>query len=187
MTATPADREKNVAPGDVDRRAFLAKATGVAMAGGLVAGYGAFGAMAGRFLYPAKPTPTTWLYVKDLASFRPGTSLDYKTPAGASVAIARRGDKGAVDDFVALSSTCPHLGCKVHWEQPKARFFCPCHNGAFDALGAPTEGPPKEANQSLPTYPLKVENGLLFIEVPLQDDVERRASPIKRKGGGFPV
>ena len=70
-------------------------------------------------------------------------------------------------DFIALSSVCPHLGCRVHWQSQESRFFCPCHNGSFDPQGKPTGGPPLAAGQSLPKYPLKVEHGLLFIEMPI--------------------
>ncbi|MBI4577262.1 MAG: Rieske 2Fe-2S domain-containing protein, partial [Planctomycetes bacterium] len=77
-------------------------------------------------------------------------------------------DRGAVEDFLALSSTCPHLGCRVHWEVQNRRFFCPCHNGSFDAAGRATGGPPAEAGQSLPRYALRLEGGLLFIELPVE-------------------
>ena len=156
-----------------NRRAILASA---AMAGGLVAGYGAMAGVAGRFLYPAKPAPKGWLMVSDLDGFKPGASIVYRTPAGAPVAIARRGRSGTADDFIALSSTCPHLGCQVHWEGQNNRFFCPCHNGAFDAEGKATSGPPADAGQSLKAFPLKVEKGLLYIEVPL--------NPMSRTDGG---
>ena len=82
------------------------------------------------------------------------------------IVVARQKEGDSVDCFAALSSVCPHLGCAVHWEQQNKRFFCPCHNGAFDASGKATEGPPAAASQSLKEYPLKVENGLLFIAVP---------------------
>lgn len=150
------------------RRVFLNTTANVAMATGLIAGYGSFGVMAARYLYPAGPMPRAWMYVKDLKSFLPGESLPFRTPAGASVVIARKGDTGTVDDFFALSSTCPHLGCKVSWEGPKNRFFCPCHNGVFDPSGKAVEGPPAAAGQSLSRYPLKIEEGLLFIEVPVE-------------------
>lgn len=150
------------------RRVFLDKVTRAAMVTGLVAGYGSFGAMAARYLYPARPLARAWMFVKDLASFRSGDSLPFRTPSGASVVIARKGETGTVDDFFALSSTCPHLGCQVSWEGPKNRFFCPCHNGAFDATGKGIEGPPAAAGQSLSRYPLKIEGGLLFIEVPVE-------------------
>ena len=99
---------------------------------------------------------------------KPGDSMRFVTPGRAKVAIARQGSSGTVDDFVALSSTCPHLGCQVHWEPQHDRFFCPCHNGTFDRSGRATSGPPFEAKQSLPRYPLRIENGLLFIEVPTE-------------------
>ena len=107
------------------------------------------------------------MFVAELARIPVGKAIEYKTPAGLPVTIARRGEAGTADDFVALSSICPHLGCQVHWQGPKNRFFCPCHNGVFDPQGAATEGPPAEAGQRLSEFPLKVENGLLFIEVEL--------------------
>jgi cytochrome b6-f complex iron-sulfur subunit len=152
-----------------DRRGFLARASGIAMAAGLCASYGTFAAMAGRFLYPARPTRKAWMFVADVAGFAPGASLTLTAPDGATVAVARQGATGGVEDFVALSNVCPHLGCKVHWEGQNSRFFCPCHNGAFDASGRPTEGPPKDANQSLTRFPLKVEGSLLFIEIAVDE------------------
>ena len=96
-----------------------------------------------------------------------GESLEFEAPTGVKIVIARRGTDGTVDDFVALSSTCPHLGCRVHWEPHNNRFFCPCHNGVFDPQGKAVEGPPAAAGQDLPEYPLRVESGLLFIEAPV--------------------
>ena len=149
------------------RREFLKKVSSFFMISGLLAGYGAFMTMAVRFLYPSKGPLKGWLFVKEIKRFNPGDALSYVTPEGQKVAIARQENSGRVGDFIALSSTCPHLGCQVHWEGAKERFFCPCHNGAFAPDGTAIAGPPKEANQSLSRYPLKIENGLLFIEVPL--------------------
>lgn len=153
---------------DPDRRMFLSTTSSVAMAGGLAAGYGALALMAGRFVYPSKPRPLAWMFVAEVNHLKPGDTLRYETPAGQTVTITRRGDEGTADDFLALSSTCPHLGCKVHWEGQNNRFFCPCHNGVFDPSGKATAGPPAEAGQSLPRYALRVERGLLFIEVPVE-------------------
>lgn len=151
----------------VDRRTLLASGASLAMVGGLAGGYGAFAAIAGRYLYPARPQAKAWMFVTEIVRMAPGASLVYRTPAGSPVAIARQGSAGTADDFIALSSTCPHLGCQVHWEGPQNRFFCPCHNGTFDPSGRATGGPPFEAGQSLPRYPLKIEKGLLYIEVPV--------------------
>lgn len=135
------------------------------MAGGLVAGYGAFGGMAIRYLYPAAGPRRLWLYVTDTSRLAPGDSLVYRAPTGARIAVARQGNTGTVQDFVALSSVCPHLGCQVHWEPHNARFFCPCHNGTFDPSGKATGGPPGDANQDLARYSLRLQGNLLFIEV----------------------
>lgn len=155
-------------PKDPGRRRLLTTASSAAMAGGLAAGYGSFGAMAARYLYPAQKTATAWMLVAPLSRLRVGESMTYRAPNGAPVVIARRGDAGTEADFIALSSSCPHLGCQVHWEGPKNRFFCPCHNGTFDPVGKATGGPPGDAGQSLPRYPLRVEGGMLFIEVPTE-------------------
>jgi nitrite reductase/ring-hydroxylating ferredoxin subunit len=156
----------------MDRRAFLNSASAATMAGGLTAGYGTFFAWAGRYLFPAD-VRTLWLFVCDAAAIAPGGSRAFESPTGVAVTVTRRGDSPAdrppsVDQFLALSSVCPHLGCRVHWEPHNARFFCPCHNGVFDAEGKATSGPPADAGQRLPPYPLLVENGLLFIQMPVE-------------------
>lgn len=136
------------------------------MAGGLAASYGTFGWFAGRFLFPSGVEPRKWMFVGDLKSLGETASLAYTAPNGARINIARLAKTGAAEDFIALSSICPHLGCQVHWEANNNRFFCPCHNGVFDPVGRGIGGPPGDARQSLPRYRLKIENGLLYIEVP---------------------
>lgn len=148
-----------------ERRTAITTLGTVGMAVGLTAAYGTLAAFMGRFLYPAKPPDRGWMYVTDLKSFPSGGSIVFQTPAGAKVNIARLGE--GPEGIVALSSTCPHLGCQVHWESANNRFFCPCHNGTFDPAGKATGGPPGEAGMSLPKYPLKQEGGLLYIEVPV--------------------
>ncbi len=108
------------------------------------------------------------MYVAVANDLQVGDALTYRTPAGAGVTVARQGDEGGVGDFIALSSVCPHLGCQVFWEANNDRFFCPCHNGAFDPSGKPKSGPVAEANQSLPEYELRIEDGLLMINVELE-------------------
>jgi cytochrome b6-f complex iron-sulfur subunit len=156
-----------------DRRDFLASAATLAMAAGLCAGYGAAAVIAGRYLYPAKPRALEWVFLATLAELRPGAALVFRAPTGERITVARRGPGRAPEDFVALSSTCPHLGCQVHWEPQNTRFFCPCHNGVFDPSGRATGGPPAEAGQSLPRYALEVRGELLYIQVP----TESLASP----------
>jgi Rieske Fe-S protein len=150
----------------VERRSFLGMASSVVMVFGMTLGYGMFASLIGRFLYPFRGNTKSWQLLSDLPGFDVGRSMTYEAPAGQKVVVTRLADDGTPDDFIALSSVCPHLGCRVHWEGNRDRFFCPCHNGAFAATGEPISGPPKDANQTLPRYPLKIEGGLLFIEVP---------------------
>lgn len=153
--------------GDQPRRSFLTVASGSALAG-LLGAYGTFGYMLGEFVYPAEGKNKGWLFVCTVDALAEGEALDFSAPTGAKVVVARQGAGTAAEDFLALSSVCPHLGCRVHWESQNDRFFCPCHNGAFDRDGKPVSGPPQAANQSLVRFPLKVENGLLFLEVPME-------------------
>jgi Rieske Fe-S protein len=169
---------------DDGRRKFLERTGSLAMVGGLAAGYGTFAGMAGRFLYPAGPAPRRWQYVATVADFAPGQSIGYRAPNGNTVAITRQGSGGTAADFIALSSTCPHLGCQVRWEGQNNRFFCPCHNGVFDPSGKATGGPPAEAGQSLSRYPLAIENGLLFIEVPMERLAEADIEAASAHGPG---
>jgi Rieske Fe-S protein len=154
-----------LSPQTEDRRGFLRRAGSWFMGLGLLSGYGAIAAFIGRFLLPTRKTPKAWQFVTTLAETPSGQSLTYLSPAGEKVVVARVAQHGDADDFIALSSVCPHLGCQVHWEQQNNRFFCPCHNGVFNPQGTAVEGPPADAGQSLARYPLMVENGMLFIEV----------------------
>ena len=156
------DEEKHGA----DRRGFLKNASKAAMAAGLVGGYGGFAIVAGRYLYPASSNEVMWQFVKEVDGIELGEAIRYRGPSGETINITRMGRSGDADDFIALSSTCPHLGCQVRWEEQNNRFFCPCHNGVFDPSGKATGGPPGEAGQFLPRYELKVENGTLHIAVP---------------------
>lgn len=150
------------------RRGFLSKASLIAMFGGLFGGYGMFAYFAGRFLYPAKPAAKAWMFVTDVPRMRTGDSLLYQAPSGEKIVITRQQQTGTAADFLALSSTCPHLGCQVHWQSQHNRYFCPCHNGVFDPSGKGISGPPGDAGQSLPRFPLRLDRNLLFIEVPTE-------------------
>ena len=167
-----AEEKRDKGQEGANRRAFIEKASKGAMAAGLAGGYGGLGAIALRYLYPARPDELSWLFVAETDAVAVGQSLLYEGPSGETINIARQAREGGAEDFVALSSTCPHLGCQVRWEAQNHRFFCPCHNGVFDPSGIATGGPPGEAGQRLDRYPLKVEGGLLHIAVPTKRLVE---------------
>lgn len=167
------------------RRSFLTTVSGFAMTVGLMVGYGTFGIMLGRFAYPAASRNRGWLFVCPVESLPLGEALDFTSPAGTKIVVARQGAGTTSDDFLALSSICPHLGCRVHWEGPQDRFFCPCHNGAFDRAGNPISGPPKAANQPLTRFPLKVEHGLLYLEAPLTTLAEQDGNTSETSAKGI--
>jgi Rieske Fe-S protein len=148
------------------RRDFLKTTSTTVMAGGLIGGYGMFAAHAVKYLYPQREGEPSWQFVATLDDLPLGAALNYTAPGGAKVVIARQAEGDREDAFIALSSVCPHLGCQVHWEAVHERFFCPCHNGAFNRQGEATEGPPAKAGQQLTRFPLKVQDGLLFIDAP---------------------
>jgi Rieske Fe-S protein len=162
--ATPQEAEYRP---EEDRRTFLSLASSAAMVTGLTASYGSLAYMAGRYLYSAAAQDLAWLFVTEESKLKVGDVVRFVTPAGHKITLTRRAIAGAASDFLALSSTCPHLGCQVHWEPQKNRFYCPCHNGAFDPSGVAIAGPPADAKQSLPNYPLKVENGMIFVQAPV--------------------
>ena len=169
------------------RRDLVSTASRVAMVGGLVAGYGTAAYMGSAYLFPAKRRELRWTFVCTLDRLDRGQSLVYVTPLGERVTVARSGPGEAAEDFVALSSTCPHLGCQVHWQDAGRRFFCPCHNGVFDPEGRATSGPPADAGTDLSRYPLRVEDSRLFIEVPIEgltSTVARVEEPPEPTGPG---
>lgn len=89
------------------RRDFLA--TGI-MGGSLVASYGTLAVFAGQYFYQASPGDgaKAWRFVAKLKNLAVGDTVNYESPAGAKIVIARQADNGTVDDFVAISRVCPH-------------------------------------------------------------------------------
>jgi cytochrome b6-f complex iron-sulfur subunit len=61
-----------------------------------------------------------------------------------------------------FSATCSHLGCLVNYHKEKHEFVCPCHGGRYDLTGRNIAGPPPAP---LTRYPLKIEDGTLFVGV----------------------
>ena len=64
--------------------------------------------------------------------------------------------------FIALSRTCSHLGCSVPWDDERGKFVCPCHGSTFDQQGLVVTSP---AVRPLDYYPVKIENGLVRVDV----------------------
>lgn len=64
--------------------------------------------------------------------------------------------------FLALSRTCTHLGCSIPWNNEEAKFICPCHGSRFDITGTVLTAP---AIRPLDYYPIRLENGLLRVDI----------------------
>ena len=64
------------------------------------------------------------------------------------------------ESVTSRSLWCTHMGCKVVREG-EAGYYCPCHDGRFDAAGQPAGGPPKEP---LRTMQVTVEGEFVIVE-----------------------
>jgi len=63
------------------------------------------------------------------------------------------------DRVMALSTTCPHLGCSVNVSG--TGFGCPCHTSTFDSSGHRTGGPSPRDMDPLET---RVEGGFVLVD-----------------------
>lgn len=65
----------------------------------------------------------------------------FRYPTEADPAILVRLSNG---ELHAFSQKCTHLGCVVIFEAADEEFYCPCHEGFFDAgTGGAVAGPPE--------------------------------------------
>jgi Rieske Fe-S protein len=69
----------------------------------------------------------------------------------------RRGWSGSI---VALSATCPHLGCGIGADA-KGGFVCPCHDSRFGADGGYVKGP---SPRPMDPLPVRVEQGRVLVQ-----------------------
>jgi nitrite reductase/ring-hydroxylating ferredoxin subunit len=72
--------------------------------------------------------------------------------------IVRENDGG----FLALSLTCPHLGCSVLWNEDMQQFDCPCHSSAFDRRGIVLSSP---APRPLDYLPVIIDQGKVKVNM----------------------
>ena len=61
----------------------------------------------------------------------------------------------------ALYQKCPHLGCKVPWEQASNEFRCPCHGSVYNLIGEYQSGP---APRGMDRFPISIRNGHVFVD-----------------------
>ncbi len=148
-------------PAEPTRRGFLGWA---AMLGTVALSYGLFAAYAVRFIFPAsRHAQRARMFVALASRVPPGESLYFTTPEGEEYVLTH--GSSPVAPFTAYSSRCPHLGCRVHWEDEGKQYICPCHGGAFDQEGRATLGPPLKAGQRLRACEVVVEGNAIYAMV----------------------
>ncbi len=104
-----------------------------------------------RFLsYEPAPPPPLEYPIGPIDSYPPGS----RTVLTEIPALLIHDPEG----FIALSLTCPHLGCTV--ENLPTGFECPCHGSRFDPSGQLLAGPAAKALQPLQ---IKIKDGQLFL------------------------
>lgn len=64
--------------------------------------------------------------------------------------------------YVALDSTCTHLGCTVGYSSTSNNFPCPCHGSVFSATGSVVNGP---ATTALKSYSTSKSGNILTINL----------------------
>jgi menaquinol-cytochrome c reductase iron-sulfur subunit len=150
----------------ISRRNFLSIAT-YAIGGVISLGVGipAIAYLIGPSLQ--KQSAKNWIRISATSKVEVGTPTLFKVNITHQVGWTVNQEELAVyvltengKDFVALSNTCTHLGCRVRWISGKEQFQCPCHNGVFDKEGKVVAGPPP---RSLDHYEVKVESDQLYI------------------------
>ena len=128
---------RNACGASCGRRAFLAEASGLAIAAGL----GACGG--GGATDPPVGPQTVFSFAKnDKLSTVGGSIVTEVISQGRNVLliIARTGQSSAV----ALSATCTHTGCAVAYDGASA-FRCPCHGSTYSRAGVRVFGPAPRA------------------------------------------
>jgi cytochrome b6-f complex iron-sulfur subunit len=133
----------------------------VAMLGSLAVSYGLFSAFSLRFIYPKRRQRRKAKMFVTFADEVPALGgMYFTTPDGEEYVLTQT--DSAVTPYRAYSSRCPHLGCKVHWEDASQQFICPCHGGAFDSNGQATAGPPLKAEQKLKPCEIVRDDGVIY-------------------------
>lgn len=140
---------------------------------GLVAGYGAGALHFFQYLVPLRRKGRRReMFIGTMEDLPLGTTRTVRDPRGQEIIVARIAENPNEPgkDFRALSTKCPHLGCKVHWEAGAERFRCPCHEGIFDRNGVAVSGPPAQEKKNLIEYDVRVDARTRWVYVMVSED-----------------
>ncbi len=93
-----------------------------------------------------------------LVTFKNASPYQWSGKIAQSAAYVRR---EGIDEFVAFSVNCSHLGCPVCWEEEPSLFMCPCHGGVYYKDGSRAAGPPP---RGLYKYPIRISGEHIEIQ-----------------------
>lgn len=110
--------------------------------------------------------PTTWHFVTTLAELAQG-AIRFTSDTIVGYVLHDSSAGAAAESVIALSAACTHMGCIVRWQDSDRRFHCPCHNALFAENGTQVNARYKYELPPLPQLQTKVENGKVYVEVPL--------------------
>ncbi|MEI8238315.1 MAG: ubiquinol-cytochrome c reductase iron-sulfur subunit [Actinomycetota bacterium] len=74
--------------------------------------------------------------------------------------------------LLALSQKCPHLGCRVPFNEKSGRFECPCHGSIFTINGTRVKGP---TPRGMDSYKLSIDAASGDLLVDLTKKIEGKA------------
>ena len=109
-----------------------------------------------RFITPYKREVERRIFTIHLDELELNSTRQFKDLRGKDLMLVRTAEK----EVRAISTTCTHLGCSVHWQPDKKQFYCPCHQGVFDTEGNVVSGPPP---RPLDSYRVELEGDNVFI------------------------
>jgi Rieske Fe-S protein len=124
--------------------------------------------------------PTTWHLVTTLAELG-NKVVRFATDTVVGYVTFDDGEDGDPDKgkVIAMSAACTHMGCIVQWQASEQNFVCPCHGGLFTEYGKPDPKSPLRYLAALPRLNTKVENGNVYVEVPIAQPSTSK-TPTKR-------
>jgi cytochrome b6-f complex iron-sulfur subunit len=119
-----------------------------------------FAAVIGVYLWPRRGKGVGGESAKlveagPVADFMPASVTPFP---GGRFYLVRLADGG----FLALSSTCTHLGCSVPWNEKAKTFPCPCHASVFDMTGMVLSPP---APRALDLFRVTIEGGVVKVDI----------------------
>ena len=78
----------------------------------------------------------------------PGDTINMIEPGHAAVVKTPEGRAGVYksedNQIYQVDVVCPHLGCRLAWNQDERSWDCPCHGSRFDYKGNLLDGPAQE-------------------------------------------